>query len=382
MTETSTYIDVITQSDWTSFDNLTCVKPLDERYAPLRSSSTWLRTTKPKYFIALDLHQSREIIARLMSSILEAVTYLGPKHCVVSIVEGRSTDGTFEILSAARDEFSARGIEYHLVKNDELDPKAEGGNRFEVLAQLRNQVLAPLLENPSHYSDDVTVIFSNDIALCVNDILELIYQKKIQSADMACAMDYSNDGLFYDVWISRGMTGDIFWEIPPSGAWTYAKNLFWNDVVAKRRLKSKKPFQVYACWNGVVAFTGKALVQEGIRFRKSGEGECLMGEPTILCHDFWDCGFGKIMVVPSVWVAYSARAIEKVKQIEGYVEQVVDSEAHRLANETELIEWDSKPPPQVKCLIPSMHDPTWINSTTFAMPLTRGEPTHRTDPFR
>ena len=367
VTETSLYVEAVLEPTLTTFDGLNCSKPLHKRYTSLKGRSSW-GIPKPKYFFALDLYQSREVIARLLASVLEAAKYLGTQHCAISIVEGRSTDGTFDILFAVQRAAINAGIDFYLTKNDDVDPKAPGVDRFDALAQLRNQALRPLLKDPSRYDADPTVIFSNDVSLCVNDILELVYQRKHQKADLACAMDYSNDGLFYDVWISRGMTGDIFFEIPSSGLWKYAKNLFWNDDKAKRRLLAKKPFQVYACWNGIAAFTAKPLLQEGVKFQASGEDECLMGEPTIFCRDFWNKGFGRIMVVPSVWVAYGNSAIEKIKRIEGYVEQHVLGESHVGPNEKELIEWEPKPPSQVKCLIPSMADPTWVNSTTFAMP--------------
>ena len=372
ITETSLYVDAILEPELTTFDGLNCSKPLNQRYASLKGPSSWGRP-KPKYFFALDLYQSREVIARLLASVLEAVNYLGPQNCAISIVEGRSTDGTFDILFDVQQAAINHDVDFYLAKNDDVDPKAPGANRFEALAELRNQALRPLLKDPSRYDADTTVIFSNDVTLCVNDILELIYQRKLQKADLACAMDYSNDGLFYDVWISRGMTGDIFFEIPPSGLWKNAKNLLWNDAKAKRRLKAKKPFQVYACWNGIVAFTAKPLTQEGIKFQASGADECLTGEPTIFCRDFWTKGFGRIMVVPSVWVAYGNRAIEKIKRIEGYVEQHVLTDPQVDPKEKELIEWEPKPPPKVKCLIPSMADPTWVNSSTFAMPPSREE---------
>ena len=367
VTDTSLYVEAILQHTKIAFDNLTCGEPSDERYASLKGrSSDRARTAAPRYFIALDLHQSREIIARLLSSIFEVVKYLSPNSCVISILEGRSTDGTYDILLAIQREFQLRNLDFHLVKNDQINPEAESVDRFEALAQLRNQALEPLLRNFSQYADDTVVIFSNDVALCPNDILELLYQRNFQNADLACAMDYSGAGLFYDIWIARGMTGDIFFEIPPSGLWENAKNLLWNDNLAKRRLQAKKPFQVYACWNGIVSFTAKVL-REGIRFHSSGEGECLMGEPTIFCRDLWNKGFGRIMVVPSVWVAYDGPSIQKVKQLEGYVEQIVHNLVPGSEDEKELIDWNSSAPPEVKCLIPSMADPTWVNSTTFAM---------------
>jgi hypothetical protein len=55
------------------------------------------------------------------------------------------------------------------------------------------------------------VIFSNDFAICVSDIFELIHQKQKQAADFVCAMDYVSDGtVFNDSWIVRNIYGELF----------------------------------------------------------------------------------------------------------------------------------------------------------------------------
>jgi alpha-1,3-mannosyltransferase len=68
-----------------------------------------------------------------------------------------------------------------------------------------------------------------------------VYQK----ADMTCAMDWTDHGdTFYDTWICRTMTGDMFIEIPQSGSFEFKGNLFWNDPVTRTRFDAKLPFQV------------------------------------------------------------------------------------------------------------------------------------------
>lgn len=334
---------------------LLCQGPLEDRYSHLRSFTS----KKPRFFFALDLYQAASILPQLTASILETVRFLGPEYCYLSIVEGNSTDGTSDLLQALHTDAKALGLAHSLVRSN-LDPKNETHDRIEVLAQLRNLALAPLLQNPSEFdSAETIIVFLNDISPCTNDILELIHQHRIQGADMACPMDYSDDGLFYDIWVARSMTGDIFFNIPPSGLWKYAKNLLWDDPERKRRLEAHKPFQVFACWNGMATIGAKAFIEKGIRFRRSREGECYMGEPTLLAKDFWKEGLGKILVVPSVWVAYSHRASVKVKMEKGYVEENV-KEREMEKGMREMVEWDEKPPSLIKCPIPSYSDPQWV----------------------
>lgn len=67
-----------------------------------------------KYFFALDLRQSIGVVPRLLGSIVEAIKFLGPASCALSIVEGNSEDdGTYEVLRALRPEMERLGIAYY-----------------------------------------------------------------------------------------------------------------------------------------------------------------------------------------------------------------------------------------------------------------------------
>jgi alpha-1,3-mannosyltransferase len=288
----------------------------------------------------------------LLGSIVETILFLGPENCVLSIVEGRSDDGTFEVLDALRPNLQALGVKY-LLQTSDINPTAPGTDRIEALANLRNLALQDLIAHPAHYDPDTTVVFLNDIALCMEDILELLHQRRWQGADQTCAMDWTYAGdnpTFYDVWIARGMTGDTFFRIPEDGSWDFAWNLFWNDDTARAGLAAAKPFQVFACWNGVTAFTAKPLLDGRIKFRAHGPGECFQGEPKLFAKDMWAKGFGKIAVVPSVNVEYSDEAAKKIKALKGYV-------AGHVANERDggRIEWQTKPPEKVKCMPDYQH---------------------------
>ncbi|KAH3906113.1 hypothetical protein HBH56_208660 [Parastagonospora nodorum] len=347
------YVDAILNPSDSTFDRLECPQPNLDRYTYLKHQTNQTEILQhPRFFFALDLHQCIQILPRLLSSVVEAIKFLGPENCVLSIVEGRSDDGTFEVLDELRSNLHALGVTYFFQTSD-INPVAPGRDRIEALADLRNLALQDLLDHPAHYEPDTTVIFLNDIALCMEDILELLHQRHQQGADQTCAMDWTYVGdnpTFYDVWIARGMTGDLFFNIPEDGSWDYAWNLFWNDGKARARLAAMKPFQVFACWNGVTAFTAKPLLDGRIKFRAHGPGECFQGEPKLFAKDMWANGFGKIAVVPSVNVEYSDEAAKKIKALKGYV-------ARHIANEGDdwRIEWETKPPEKVKCMPNHQH---------------------------
>jgi alpha-1,3-mannosyltransferase len=231
-------------------------------------------------------------------------------------------------------------------------------HRVAALSKLRNMALAPLLRDHAHYSPDVVIVFINDVALCPQDILELLYQHKFQNAAMTYAFDWIDDGeAFYDVWVSRSLGADnIFFEITQDGSWAYKGNLFWDDPLSKAKFERLQPLQVYSCWGGMVVLDAKPFTEGKLAFRSSFEGECVMGEPTLLAKDMWNQGIGRILAVPSVNVGYDNEEGAKIKKRRGYVTDNVDTSR---PPDEELVVWQSKPPPRIKCL-PDWNEPSWV----------------------
>lgn len=361
------YINAIMDPEDTTFPRLDCPIPNNDRYQYLKSSSTdRLRgpatTSRPRYFFALDLHQRASLLPRLFGSIIETMDFLGPQNCALSVIDGRSNDGTFEILLSLRREIECMGAKYYFNSSD-IDPQArdrmKAGDRIKALAELRNQALRPLTDHHKGSPiDDTTIIFLNDVAICSEDILELVHQRHYQNADMVCGMDWTyvgSDPTFYDVWIARGMNGDSFFDIPEDGNWNSAWNIFWNNPTAQESIWAMKPFQVFSCWNGATAFSATPFLESKIRFRSSLEHECPQGEPKTWCADMWHLGYGKIAVIPIVNLEYSDEAATKIKEVKGYVSNWMG----RGGESDARIEWDPSPPEAVKCM-PSYQNQTWV----------------------
>lgn len=146
------------------------------------------RTIRPKYFFALDLHQCASLLPRLIGSISDSIFFLGPQDCALSVIEDRSDDGTFEILLSLRKEMERIGVKYYFNSSD-INPTE--GDHIKALEGLRNQAFQPLIDHSDKATptNATTVVFINDVALCMEDILELIHQRKYQNADMTCAME-------------------------------------------------------------------------------------------------------------------------------------------------------------------------------------------------
>ncbi|KAK4218577.1 cryptococcal mannosyltransferase 1-domain-containing protein [Rhypophila decipiens] len=397
----------------TSIDRMSCPRINTARYSYLRPAPSMrieiTRDTRRKYIFTLNLHQCVDLLPRLMGSVVEAIRFLSPQRCGVSIVEGNSDDGTLEVLRLLRKELADMGVAFWL-STSSLNPN-ESPDRIKYLALLHNMALEQVLgppaschppiiqedmdmarsslqhfkqdddpefddephrhilgkdrkdpANPAALSPDATIVFINDILPCAEDLLELVHQRILQSADMVCALDFrytnetdpSDAATFYDVWVARTLTGDLFFDIPPStGGWEHSAHLFPTEPIATRsRFEAGLPFQVFSCWNGAVAFAARPLVQ-GTRFRWPMKGECFRGEPQLFCKDLWSAGFGRIAVVPSVNLGYTDMDGRRVKQEKGFVSDFVSKEKEMM-----LIDWQREPPEQVKCM-PGFKDQTW-----------------------
>ena len=364
------YIKAIMNPEDTTFPRLDCPLPNEERYQYLKFSPSdvlpnSIKTSRPMYFFALNLHQRASLLPSLFGAIIETMRFLGPQNCALSVIEGRSDDGTFEILLSLREEIECMGAKYYFNTAD-IDPPAadriRSGDRVKALAELRNQALQPLMDcyHKGSSTDGTTIIFLNDVAICSEDILELVHQRHYQKADMTCGMDWTyvgSDPTFYDVWIARGMNGDTFFEIPEDGSWDSAWNIFWNNPTALERVWAGMPFQVFSCWNGAAAFTAKPFLENQIRFRSTREhDECGgQGEPKTWCMDMWRLGYGKIAVVPIVNLEYNDEAATRIKDTKGYVSNFMGGEGESDAR----IEWEVDPPEAVKCM-PSYSNQTWV----------------------
>lgn len=321
------YLDTIFGRTRGNLPSLQCPSFGKKRYKALQA--TGAAGFQVRWFFALNLRNCIELLPRLIGSVIEVMRFLGPQHCALSIVEGLSTDGTADVLIAITDELQRMGVRYFF-HSSTVDPSAD--DRITRLAELRNMALHPLLFNPTSASEDMAVIFLNDVAACPDDILELIYQRRNLGADMVCGMDWnspdSGDSLFYDVWISRDINGESFFRIGDMGEWDRAQYLFWDSPLSKARFEAKRPFQVFACWNGGAVISARPFIEQNIRFRVSNDrlGECFMGEPQLLCKDMWFQGYGKIAVVPSVNFEYSIKGGNKIKKEKGFVTEIVGNQ--------------------------------------------------------
>ncbi|GFR42847.1 hypothetical protein Agub_g3805 [Astrephomene gubernaculifera] len=100
---------------------------------------------------------------------------------------------------------------------------------------------------------------------------------------------------FHDTWVSRDISGKPFGKDVP----------FISDKRTRGILSKGMPVPVKCCWNGAADVNAAPLVN-GLRFRSGliNDGECDSSECSLLCQDYRRVGATRVVVDPSVRVAY------------------------------------------------------------------------------
>lgn len=142
-----------------------------------------------KYFFAINLYNSFDVIPDLFATLFKVSAVVGYHNVFVSIYENGSTDQTKALLRI----FDAltRSVGMRITIRQSRRTRGAFAHRIEYLAEVRNSALTPLYElrdSENEYFD--SIIFMNDILPCVDDILELIWQSRKQNAGITCAADY------------------------------------------------------------------------------------------------------------------------------------------------------------------------------------------------
>lgn len=260
-----------------------------------------------KYFFAINLYNSFDIIPDLFSTMFKVSAILGYQNCFVSVYENGSKDQTKALLRIF--DALARAVGLRVVIRTSLRRRGAFNHRIEYLAEVRNAALAPLQELREADGEVFdSVIFQNDVLPCVDDVLELIWQSRRQNAGITCGADYIfhaeiGQPVFYDNWVSRDMNGTALENAPFEQIF---RNPEWSH-----RFQRHLPIQVQSCWNGIAILDPAPLYghPSKVKFRMAnlGEGECSASECSLICNDYWEAGYGRIMMVPRVKLAYDAR---------------------------------------------------------------------------
>jgi len=256
-----------------------------------------------KYFFAINLYNSFDVIPDLFATLFRVASILGYHNVFVSIYENGSSDQTKALLRI----FSAltRSVGLRVTIHTSQRTRGQFNHRIEYLAEVRNSAFVPLhelRESENEYFD--SIIFMNDILPCVDDLLELIWQSRKNNAGITCAADYMyheeiGAPVFYDNWVARDINGTALENAP-------FERIFHHQQSAQR-FQRHLPIQVQSCWNGIAVLDPEPFYsypRARFRMAKITEGECSASECSLICNDYWEAGYGRILMVPRVKLAY------------------------------------------------------------------------------
>lgn len=161
-----------------------------------------------KYFFAINLFNSFDIIPDLFSTMFKVASLLGFSNVFISVYENGSTDQTKALLRLFDGLCKSVGIRVSI----RVSSRTRGAfhHRIEYLAEVRNAALAPLLELRDQDGETFdSIVFMNDVLPCVDDVLELVWQSRRNNAGITCGSDY----IFHDEVVSersQSLCGSLF----------------------------------------------------------------------------------------------------------------------------------------------------------------------------
>nr|KIR83871.1 alpha-1,3-mannosyltransferase [Cryptococcus tetragattii IND107] len=265
-----------------------------------------LQARQHKYFFAINLYNSFDVIPDIFATLFRAAAILGYHNVFVSIYENGSNDQTKALLKIF--DALARTVGLRIIIRTSMRTRGLFNHRIEYLAEVRNAAMLPLHElrdNDGEVFD--SVVFMNDILPCVDDLLELIWQSRRQNAGITCAADYMyHDDIgapvFYDNWVARDINGTALENAP-------FEQIF-HHTESNHRFQRHLPIQVQSCWNGIAVLDPTPFYEPPhVRFRMANlaQGECSASECSLICNDYFNAGYGRIIMVPRVKLAYDRK---------------------------------------------------------------------------
>lgn len=146
-------------------------------------------TGEHKYFFAINLYNSFDVIPDIFATLFRTASVLGYHNVFVSIYENGSNDQTKSLLKIF--DALARTVGLRVIIRTSMRTRGQFNHRIEYLAEVRNAAMTPLHELRDAEGEVFdTIIFMNDILPCVDDLLELVWQSRRQNAGITCAADY------------------------------------------------------------------------------------------------------------------------------------------------------------------------------------------------
>ncbi|KAL8830550.1 MAG: hypothetical protein Q9191_001373 [Dirinaria sp. TL-2023a] len=194
--------------------------------------------------------------------VIQLLNLLGNRNAFLSIYENDGDSAASDALEKFKEKVECNKefvFEEHLpleyLPNVTLQDGSKRIKRIAYLAEVRNQALEPLNDDPDVIFDKI--LFLNDVIFNPVDAVQLLFSTNMDetgraSFDAACAVDFINPFKFYDTFATRDIEGYSMGV--PFFPWfsNAGMGLSRRDV-----LDGKDAVRVKSCWSGMVAFDAK-----------------------------------------------------------------------------------------------------------------------------
>lgn len=256
-------------------------------------------------FIAALQHQNERIYPMFTDELVLLVHQISnERHSNVFVsLHASGTDATITNVLQLQTLLQQLNISYDIQANNEWDKAIKSKDKLDRLAQLRNIGIRYL-----HKQAFDLVLYLNDIIFCAGDVIDLIAASLQLNADLTCGMDYTYSTgrrTFYDIWVARDINGHRFINESP---------FISSDRHSQIHLSSGMPFQVTACWNGIVVIPASVFKRDRLRFRSARYPfECYASECELFARDLHAINRSRMVVVPSIQVAYTLHDFKALK---------------------------------------------------------------------
>jgi alpha-1,3-mannosyltransferase len=160
------------------------------------------------YLFTTLIRQVHDQIPDLLAALTVVIEALGPRRVAFSFLEGPSDDLTASVFNdVLQPLLLSFGVPSQRIRIITESPAIDFNNvnRIEALAELRNEALQPLWQDPTLRENVKAVVFFNDVYLKAEHVLEMLYMHQVNGAGMTAAWDWykREPAYFYDVWVAR-----------------------------------------------------------------------------------------------------------------------------------------------------------------------------------
>ncbi|KAJ9108820.1 hypothetical protein QFC21_000140 [Naganishia friedmannii] len=160
------------------------------------------------YLFTTLIRQVQDQIPDLLAALTVVIEALGPHRVAFSFLEGPSDDLTPSVFNdVLQPLLLSLGVPSQRIRiiTDSPAIDFQNVNRIQALADLRNEALQPLWQDPALRENVKAVIFFNDVYLKAEHALEMLYMHQVNGAGMTAAWDWykREPAYFYDVWVGR-----------------------------------------------------------------------------------------------------------------------------------------------------------------------------------